>query len=280
METTRRRPMRNAIQIVTDADRIRRVHAESAPRSPLPADELHPDATIDAKGRAHAPHDGYSTDGETAYRGGEYLPDDPEAGRCGTVWRIALYDAAKHTGFDPHLGAVFVIEGTPAQIRAVREEAKAQEKAFDAEAGAAFPDGARGDARLMLFSCWPKRDFETGAPDPYGRNDSVLRDANLRPVKYTGKQLAIVSRRVNGGYYDYPDIGRWIEVTGSFKHWKSASTGNLSVIMKRPSKVGRIEAAPGGGVRRMDDDSIGFASAVDIAADRELKALWESREAA
>ena len=273
--------MGNAMHIVTDMDRIKQVHAENAPREPMMAEEMYPDATIDAQGRAHAPHDGYSTDGVTSFNGGEYLPEDPEAGRHESVWRIALYDASKHDGCDTSLGAVFGMEGSPAQIKAVRAEARSQERDFDRKAGISLPEG-RADARLMIVSCWPKRDFHTDMPDQFGRMDFILRDEDLRTVRYTGtKLLARIVRHFKGIPQDLPDIGRWIDLKASFTHYTSKKTGNVSVIMKRPSGVKRLTMLH---ERReyecehMPDDSVRHATCAEIAAEREWRERVEAEE--
>ena len=266
-----------AMQIITDRARIMQVHADNAPREPMMAAEMYPDATIDAQGRAHAPHDGYSPDGVTAFNGGEYLPEDPEAGRRESVWRMALYDVAKHDGFDTDLGAVFMVEGSPAQIKAVRAEARDQERAFDQAAGLALPEG-RGEARLMLVSCWEKKCFHTGMPDQYGRLDYVLRDSNLNPVRYTGTSaLADVERHVHGYPTRVPDLGRWIDLTASFTHYTSKKTGKVSVIMKRPSRIKRLakrdsEFHRSGGSVHMDADDVRHATCLEDAIQREWTA--------
>ena len=273
----------SAMKIITDEARIRQVFAENEPRAPRMAEEMYPDATIDAQGRAHAPHDGYSTDGVTIFNGGEFLPEDPEAGRCETTWSAVFYNAAKHEGCDPSLGAVFGLRGSPAQIRAARAEAREQEREFDKHAEIALPEG-RMEARLMLVSCWPKKDYDTGILDEFGRMDFELRDANLRLVRYTGTKLpARIVMHHRGVPQDLPDIGRWIDLKASFTHWTSRRTGRTSVIMKRPADAKRL-SMPGEGYGseaapfHLPEDSVRHGTCAEVAAHREWVARMNAED--
>ena len=205
--------------IVTDIDAIAAAFDSAAPRSVEAIHrEAYPDATIDAQGRAHAPHDGYETEDGQVFRGGEYLPDPLDA-----MDELAAMKQMMRGSYRPTLRVIvadtreeLVFEGTKGQVATAREVAKDQQEAFDATRTHVLADGERGiiEARVMMIF------------DNFGEYGTVythlMRDADLNPVVYKGgKKLA--------------KRGETVKVKATVKHWQRDD--RLATYIKRPAAV-------------------------------------------
>ena len=183
--------------------------------------ERYPDATIDCDGRAHAPYDGYVDEVfGGVYRGGEYLPFEPDAdsllGRGNYTPSIAL----RINGED------LVLEGTRGQVAAAREIAKAQQAAHDRNVKHVGAEKARSIFDLELTATFA--DFGEWGPII----THYLRDADGNPVVYKGsKHLGTPQPH---GRFAITKIGETIRVKATVKsHW-TASDGRKATYINRP----------------------------------------------
>lgn len=176
--------------------------------------EHYPDATIDAMGRAHAPHDGYEFDG-TIYRGGEYLPEPPEFDELAELKKMmARGRTPKIKVF--HAGKVVVFEGTKGQIKAAREVAKAQMAEFDKTRGFVGAEKKRDVFELTLFAMFSN----VGVYGP--EHTHYMRDADLNPVIYRGSKVLC-------------NEGETVRVKATVKtHWASPDGERRATYINRP----------------------------------------------
>jgi hypothetical protein len=175
--------------------------------------ERYPDATIDCNGRAHAPYDGYvdAVDGGV-YRGGEYLPFEPDADDEASPGR-GKYQPAIALRLN---GGDLILEGTRGQVAAARVIAKEQQAAHDRNAQHVGAVKARSLFDLELTATFV--DFgEWGQIITH-----YLRDAAGNPVVYKG------SARLSA------KIGETIRVKATVKsHW-TAGDGRKATYINRP----------------------------------------------
>ena len=198
--------------IITDLAPIQKAFDGAAPRRVEDVmRERYPDAKIDSNGRAHAPHDGYvdSVFGGV-YRGGEYLPFEPDADDLPGRGNYQPSIAVRLNGVD------LVLEGTRGQVAAARQIAKEQQAEHDRHVVHVGAVGARAIFDLDLTATFT--DFgEWGQVTTH-----YLRDADGNPVVYKGK-FAITK------------IGETIRIKATVKaHW-TASDGRKATYINRPS---------------------------------------------
>ena len=208
--------------IITDLAPIQQAFDGATPRSVEEImRERYPAATIDRNGRAHAPHDGY-VDGVYGgvYRGGEYLPFEPDADSLPT-----------RSGYQPSIamrlnGDDLILEGTRGQVAAARLIAKEQQAEHDRHASHVGAEKARAIFELELTATFV--DFgEWGQVTTH-----YLRDADGSPVVYKGNRLGT---RHPLGRFLITQIGETIRLKATVKsHW-TARDGRKATYINRPA---------------------------------------------
>lgn len=202
--------------LVTDIAALETVLDGAAPRPMKEVIlEYYPDCTIDRNGRAHAPYDGYECQFTGAqFRAGEYLPFEPNE------------EIIERSGgsFVPKLvvmtqdGEVLAYEGSKGQIRAGREEAKAQMAAYDETAARHVGEvGKRQDFVLTLMTSFVDYDGLYGPSVTY-----YFRDADMNPVVWkTSKSLGV-------------KVGEVITLKATVKaHWTARGGSRVGTYVTR-----------------------------------------------
>ncbi|QNN99836.1 hypothetical protein P67b_00077 [Ruegeria phage Tedan] len=206
---------------------IQEVQAAFDGAAPRPVEEIwreaYPDATIDSWGRAHAPHDGYTTPEGQTFRGGEYLPE-PEAlddGEKAFKRMMAGGRIPTMQVFDVKTRRVLTFQGTKGQRKAAAAICKVQTESFDRTRSFVGEEKKREEFELTIFSIFTNMGM-------YGTEYThYMRDADLNPVVYRGtKELGRVNETVK------------VKATVS-AHWhKSLEDGQIfRTYIKRPAAV-------------------------------------------
>jgi hypothetical protein len=205
--------------IVTNLPAISEAFDGAAPRS---VDEVmlehYPDATVDRWGRAHAPHDGYSDPDGNVYRGGEYLPEPPEFDEMKQLQR--MMNGRRRPALKVyHDGQVHVFEGTPGQVKAAREVAKAQMVDFDQSRDFIGAEKRRDVFDLTIFAVFANV-TEWGLTYTH-----YMRDAELNPVVYRGsKQIGKEGDTVHAKFTVK-------------SHWQSPDGTRRATYVNRPALI-------------------------------------------
>lgn len=200
---------------------------EAAFRAPRPlaevAREQYADATIDARGMPHAPHDGYEVDG-IVYRGGEYLPITGEY--AGMSNGTARYPMLFYVN-----GEILSLQGTKAQRKAAAAVAKEQAAEFDrTHAQHVGTVGDRADLTLTLVAKFENHD------SPFGGWVYYFRDQNNNPVVYKG---AAQIMRTASTYKAPLRDGETITMRATVNsHWTARGDGRKATYIKRPKIIG------------------------------------------
>lgn len=185
--------------------------------------ERFPEATIDRNGRPHAPHDGYVDPiTNNVYRGGEYLPFEPDEDSIPTGSRrptVSIFDGNK----------IVFFEGTRGQVNAGRNAAKEVMREFDCLNEFVGEEKKKVELKVRLMNVFVNTD------GMYVQYVHYFRDMYFNSIVWKGSAPLFKNR--DGSIERHYEIEPFV-IKGTVKsHWNSKYDDRSATYLTRVSLV-------------------------------------------